>query len=71
MKVSRVDTFLIFINGLHFVFISGRVIGILFSFDVCLANVLFLSNSLASYCGKYDKNILNCFSRQRVCFKTK
>ena len=52
MKVSRVDTFLIFINGLHFVFISGRVIGILFSFDVCLANELFLSNSLASYCGK-------------------
>ena len=52
MKVSRVDTFLIFINGLHFVFISVRVIGILFSFDVCLANVLFLSNSLASYCGK-------------------
>ena len=51
MKISRVDTFLIFINGLHFV-ISGRVIGILFSFDVCLANVLFLSNSLASYCGK-------------------
>ena len=52
MKVSRVDTFLIFINGLHFVFISGRVIGILFSSDVCLPNVLFLSNSLASYCGK-------------------
>ena len=56
-KIGRVDTFLIFINGLRVVFISGRIISILFSFDVCLANVLFSSNSLASCCVKSSSGL--------------